>query len=470
MLGKETDPRDGWDEGESLSTNRLSLMLNDMQGRLKHLPAELHSNPHSIGRSPSSGSLDISDYDNNSVIFGELKNDSPHVQSASSPEPNTELKSIRRAPALRAADDDDSVSSVSTTNSAGALRGRMQVGGASGHRPDFGNAAQNLDASYISDAVSVASAESRDRQDSRDWDPSARPHTAPTTQTRTVPYGAAAPTVRGKSPERTSVRKPNDPVAQSTWGTRGQGQGQGQREADVRDGQGQGQARSQHVLEAYTVSGFRTGRSLCTPLTHLSCPDRGEQVVSGHADGMVLLSCALSLAPLFSFYPHMHCAAYIPSVGGGRRSSEYMMGRSEGAGAGGIVADAGAGMGAGIPDSPGASVPSPIISVSLGPDASAPAVIVAVSEDGHLYVKPLPDFVRWERGRTPSALQLAAAPLLAVKGTLLQAQSWTAETAGVLAQNARSLADDALLELRKGMRSSKLAKGVAGWFGISKTG
>jgi hypothetical protein len=51
------------------------------------------------------------------------------------------------------------------------------------------------------------------------------------------------------------------------------------------------------------------GRALCaSPVTHLSCPDRGEQAVTGYADGMVMISCALSLVPLFSFYPHLHCA------------------------------------------------------------------------------------------------------------------------------------------------------------------
>ena len=58
----------------------------------------------------------------------------------------------------------------------------------------------------------------------------------------------------------------------------------------------------------------------------------------------------------------------------------------------------------------------------------------------------MPDFIKWEKNRSPSAFaQLASVPLQAVKGTLLQA----AETAGVFAQNARSLADDAMTELKK---------------------
>ena len=70
---------------------------------------------------------------------------------------------------------------------------------------------------------------------------------------------------------------------------------------------------------------------------------------------------------------------------------------------------------------------------------------------GELYVKPLPDFIRWERGRVPSALaQIVNAPLQAVRGTIQQATSlgaWTTEQAGALAHNAKSFADETLSDM-----------------------
>jgi hypothetical protein len=75
------------------------------------------------------------------------------------------------------------------------------------------------------------------------------------------------------------------------------------------------------------------------------------------------------------------------------------------------------------------------------------------SAAGYLYVKALPDFVRWERTRTPSALaQLVTAPLQAVRGTIQQAQhlgTYASETYGVLRDNAKSFVDETLGELKK---------------------
>ena len=72
---------------------------------------------------------------------------------------------------------------------------------------------------------------------------------------------------------------------------------------------------------------------------------------------------------------------------------------------------------------------------------------------GELYFKPLPDFIRWEKTRLPSALsQIVNAPLQAVRGTLQQATSfgaWTSEQAGALATNAKSFADETITELSK---------------------
>lgn len=97
------------------------------------------------------------------------------------------------------------------------------------------------------------------------------------------------------------------------------------------------------------------------------------------------------------------------------------------------------------------SAPSPILAIALGPNRGAPSLLVVSTESGAVYFKALPDFVRWEKQRQPSTLSqlVNSAPLQAVKGTLLQAQNWTQETAGVIAQNARSFADEAVSELKR---------------------
>jgi len=112
---------------------------------------------------------------------------------------------------------------------------------------------------------------------------------------------------------------------------------------------------------------------------------------------------------------------------------------------------------------------SAIVCISVGPDGAAPALLCITTAAGHLFLQALPDYVKWERLSRPSTVaQLVNVPIQAVKGTIMHAQNWTQETAGVLVQNARSLADDALVELRKGMNKSKIAKGVAGWLGLTK--
>jgi hypothetical protein len=212
---------------------------------------------------------------------------------------------------------------------------------------------------------------------------------------------------------------------------------------------------SEHTLVATTLSGHRTGVKKChSPVTFMSCPDRNEYLLLGFADGTVQVCCALSLTLMYSFQPHRHAvpcalqgAVKDPNAGqdaGGRDAQNRR--RS--------VASTSE------PMSPATGAPaqveapsqeaSAVISVSVGPNKAMPAVLCVMTESGRIYLRALPDFVRWERVRMPSTLQqLASVPLQAVKGTLMQAQNWTTETAGVLVQNARSLADDALGELRK---------------------
>ena len=67
------------------------------------------------------------------------------------------------------------------------------------------------------------------------------------------------------------------------------------------------------------------------------------------------------------------------------------------------------------------TVNNAIICVRVGPSPDTPSLLCVTSAHGALYVRPLPDFVRWERTRIPSALsQLVNVPIQAVRGTILQ--------------------------------------------------
>lgn len=96
---------------------------------------------------------------------------------------------------------------------------------------------------------------------------------------------------------------------------------------------------------------------------------------------------------------------------------------------------------------------SPIVTITLGPDPLHPSLLVITDQLGDLYLQPLPDFIRWERQRSPSALsQLVTGQIQAVKGTLQQAHNFiasTTESASMIAHNARQYADEAIGELKK---------------------
>jgi hypothetical protein len=212
---------------------------------------------------------------------------------------------------------------------------------------------------------------------------------------------------------------------------------------------------SEHSLVATTLSGHRTGVKQChSPVTFMSCPDRNEYLLLGFADGTVQVCCALSLTLMYSFQPHRHavpCALQgaVKDPGAAQdASARDALNRRRSVASTSEPTNASANMPA-QQETPSQEA-SAVISVSVGPNKAMPAVLCVMTESGRIYLRALPDFVRWERVRMPSTLQqLASVPLQAVKGTLMQAQNWTTETAGVLVQNARSLADDALGELRK---------------------
>lgn len=170
---------------------------------------------------------------------------------------------------------------------------------------------------------------------------------------------------------------------------------------------------TKQYLAAYTVNGQRVGIiEHATTATSLCCPARSAVVVSGHADGSVLLFDAYSLELLCEWLPHNTCKTV---VFGGRK---------------GLIR----------PE----PLPSAIRHISVGPDAKRPSVIIATTMSGAVYVRALPDYIKWERTRSVSALsQLVAGPMQAVKGTLLQAS----DAAGLFANNAKSFAGETLAKV-----------------------
>jgi hypothetical protein len=174
---------------------------------------------------------------------------------------------------------------------------------------------------------------------------------------------------------------------------------------------------TRHFLAVYTLHGARVGLlQLHSPNTFLSCPGRNSVVISGHRDGSVLFLSAYTLQLLYEFRPHEKCLTCV--VAGGGRGS--------------VV----------VPEPENAAV----LCVRLGPDLVNPTVVCVSTSSGALYVRALPDFIKWDKGRMQSTLaQIVNAPIQAVRGALQTTQHLSAvatDAAGVLASNAKSFADE----------------------------
>eukprot|EP01035_Chromulina_nebulosa_P019889 gene19889-25844_t len=108
---------------------------------------------------------------------------------------------------------------------------------------------------------------------------------------------------------------------------------------------------------------------------------------------------------------------------------------------------------------------SPIISISVGPNPLHPSIITASTLSGDIYIRPLPDFINWERNRNPSVLsQIVSGHIQAVKGTIQQAHNYISSTTDTIAQNARQYADEQLKKINK----TSLWRGVGNFLGLSK--
>jgi hypothetical protein len=156
------------------------------------------------------------------------------------------------------------------------------------------------------------------------------------------------------------------------------------------------------------------------PLTFLSCPNRSNILVCGFLDGMVAFLSTHTFETLFQFYPHRAC---LPSDLRARARADDKNTKSNQRG-------------------------SAIISVRLGPNVKCPTVVSISSESGGLYLRSLPDFVKWQKLLHQSGFsQIVQAPIQAVKETLNQAQHYSmvaSDAATAIASNAKSLAGETL--------------------------
>lgn len=177
---------------------------------------------------------------------------------------------------------------------------------------------------------------------------------------------------------------------------------------------GHAMSTSKHFLAVHALSGTRLKLIPCmSDVTFLDIPAHGDVAISGHADGCVYLYEATSLQVLYACCPPLFSIPQNGSI-----DSEIVDGNST------------------------------VLSAKVGPDARFPAMLTVATQGGELYVKSLPDFIRWEKINSPSALsQVVNAPIKAVRTALQNASTLSStigENAGVLAHNVKGSMEDAL--------------------------
>ena len=178
----------------------------------------------------------------------------------------------------------------------------------------------------------------------------------------------------------------------------------------------------EHNIEAYSLGGNLLASVQSTSsITFLQSPIRGDVTLVGHADGKVGIFRSHNLEELISFMPHASCVLAHPASWNVAQLADMQA--------------------------------SPIVHVKAGPNAERPAILIISTQAGTVYLRPLPDFVKWERDCNPSAFsQLVSVPLEAVRGTIQSAHSTVTQlqaNAQTMAANASRLADDAVSEFKR---------------------
>lgn len=202
----------------------------------------------------------------------------------------------------------------------------------------------------------------------------------------------------------------------------------------------------EHLIVAYTIAGRRVGTCYWYQEDAISCfvvPGRGNILITGHQNGVVrfyrchdVLLVGI-LTPSSSYVLNTlatsHAVALVnttPTSSGKKAAtkvSEAVDNKTNKKDSKGTKSSA---------------LPSAIVSIRVGPNSQCPAIIVIACNNGAVYIKTLPDFIRWERNRTHSFLaKMVTAPAQVLNNGLQIAQNAVAWT--------KSTIDDVTEELKK---------------------
>lgn len=172
-----------------------------------------------------------------------------------------------------------------------------------------------------------------------------------------------------------------------------------------------------HYIVTYSIMGTKQcifkGHGASNEITFISVPNKGDMICVGYQDGLVQLLLLSTLNVVFHYYPHQHALKCV--LTNHNKTTEIL-----------------------VPDEK--EVVGSITSVRLGPRVDNPTIIAISTSNGHLYVKALPDFLRWDIKTRDIGFMSQA-----VKGTLQQAHHLSivaTETAGAIATNAKNFADE----------------------------
>lgn len=171
---------------------------------------------------------------------------------------------------------------------------------------------------------------------------------------------------------------------------------------------------ARHTIEAFGLSGCSISLVPApSPPTFLSCPAHDDVVVTGYQDGTVNILRSQNLDTLYILAPHISCLQ-LGWAGAAAVSARPF---------------------------PSAPQSSPVLSVRLGPNPERPTLLVATCASGDVFIRALPDFVKWEKSNNPSTLvNLVSAPLEAVRTGVREAT----QTIHKISANALNLKDEAL--------------------------
>lgn len=173
---------------------------------------------------------------------------------------------------------------------------------------------------------------------------------------------------------------------------------------DANDSQSQDKAEEwMEFIATFTITGYRCHYLKCrSEVTFFNCPRHGDILVTGYHDGSVILYHISDLSVAFVMDVHKGAVlAADPAQQGEVNSSATGLSSSPNTA---NYMEANIQSGQSTTRKLITTSPSAIVNVTLGPDPLKPAIICITTLAGDVYVRPLIDFFKWERNRSPSVL------------------------------------------------------------------